>query len=96
MSHCLFYCRSLHTGTDGTGSETTEQVAYQPQPQPGLDYSLQRRDTSVYPHMIPSAHIQSMFSTIKHYLNQQINSFYFRYRQPASTACKQSKCLQQL
>ncbi|GLV43244.1 tango [Carabus blaptoides fortunei] len=51
--------KSLHTGTDGTGSETTEQVAYQPQPQPGLDYSLQRRDASVYPHMIPSAHIQN-------------------------------------
>lgn len=51
--------RSLHPGPDGTGTEPAEQVAYQPQP--GLDYSLQRRDASVYPHMISSAHIQSIY-----------------------------------
>lgn len=59
------YCRSLHSqqADGGTGTEPGEQVAaYQ---QPGLDYSLQRRDaTPVYPHMIASAqHIQSECST---------------------------------
>lgn len=52
--------KSLHSQqADGTGTEPGEQVtAYQ---QPGLDYSLQRRDTTpVYPHMITSTqHIQS-------------------------------------
>ncbi|KDR13789.1 Aryl hydrocarbon receptor nuclear translocator-like protein, partial [Zootermopsis nevadensis] len=53
--------KSLHSqqADGGTGTEPGEQVAaYQ---QPGLDYSLQRRDaTPVYPHMIASAqHIQS-------------------------------------
>jgi hypothetical protein len=57
----LVYCRSLHSqqADGGAGTEPGEQVAaYQ---QPGLDYSLQRRDTTpVYPHMIASAqHIQS-------------------------------------
>jgi len=55
-------CRSLHSQqADGTGTEPGEQVtAYQ---QPGLDYSLQRRDTTpVYPHMITSTqHIQSEY-----------------------------------
>jgi len=58
------YCRSLHSqqADGGTGTEPGEQVAtYQ---QPGLDYSLQRRDTTpVYPHMIASTqHIQSEYS----------------------------------
>ena len=52
--------KSLHSQpADGTtGTEPGEQVAYQ---QPGLDYSLQRRDTTpVYPHMIATPqHIQS-------------------------------------
>lgn len=57
-------CRSLHSqqADGGTGTEPTEQVTtYQ---QPGLDYSLQRRDptTPVYPHMISSTqHIQSEY-----------------------------------
>ncbi|XP_063238983.1 aryl hydrocarbon receptor nuclear translocator homolog isoform X4 [Bacillus rossius redtenbacheri] len=48
--------KSLHTQPDsGGGADAAEPVAYQ---QPGLDYSLQRRD-AVYPHMIAaSAHIQ--------------------------------------
>lgn len=59
----MLCCRSLHSQqTDGgAGTEPTEQVAaYQ---QPGLDYSLQRRDTTpVYPHMIASTqHIQSEY-----------------------------------
>lgn len=49
--------KSLHTGD--TPTETPEQVAYQ---QPGLDYSLQRRDTAIYSHMLPSSHIQSKFT----------------------------------
>lgn len=59
---CVLCCRSLHSQqADGTGTEPGEQVtAYQ---QPGLDYSLQRRDTTpVYPHMITSTqHIQSEY-----------------------------------
>lgn len=48
--------KSLHTtGEGGAPEQTTEQVTYQ---QPGLDYSLQRRDTNIYTHMLPS-HIQS-------------------------------------
>nr|CAD7429155.1 unnamed protein product [Timema monikensis] len=46
---------SLHSQQDNS-ADTVEPVAYQ---QPGLDYSLQRRD-AVYPHMIAaSTHIQS-------------------------------------
>nr|CAD7438078.1 unnamed protein product [Timema bartmani] len=46
---------SLHSQQDNS-TDTVEPVAYQ---QPGLDYSLQRRD-AVYPHMIAaSTHIQS-------------------------------------
>lgn len=48
--------KSLHSGQEGTTE--TEQVAYQ---QPGLDYSLQRRDAGLYSHMLPSAHIQSKY-----------------------------------
>lgn len=59
----MLCCRSLHSqqADGGAGTEPTEQVAaYQ---QPGLDYSLQRRDaTPVYPHMIASTqHIQSEY-----------------------------------
>nr|CAD7196544.1 unnamed protein product [Timema douglasi] len=47
--------KSLHSQQDNS-ADTVEPVAYQ---QPGLDYSLQRRD-AVYPHMIAaSTHIQS-------------------------------------
>lgn len=64
----LTLLRSLHSPGDATGGETNEQVTYQPQPtpqpqpqhqaQPGLDYSLQRRDTApVYQHMIPTSHL---------------------------------------
>jgi hypothetical protein len=63
LLHGMSCCRSLHSqqADGGTGAEPTEQVAtYQ---QPGLDYSLQRRDTTpVYPHMIASTqHIQSEY-----------------------------------
>lgn len=56
---CTNSTAKLHTGADGVTAppDTTEQVPYQPQP--GLDYSLQRRDSNVYPHMISSGHIQS-------------------------------------
>lgn len=50
--------KSLHSTGEGAPEQATEQVAYQ---QPGLDYSLQRRDTNIYSHMLPS-HIQSEFS----------------------------------
>ena len=62
----LILFRSLHSPGDATGGDATEQVTYQPQPtpqpqhqaQPGLDYSLQRRDTApVYQHMIPTTHL---------------------------------------
>ncbi|XP_049825704.1 aryl hydrocarbon receptor nuclear translocator homolog isoform X3 [Aethina tumida] len=49
--------KSLHS-TGEAATEGPEQVNYQQQP--GLDYSLQRRDIS-YSHMIPSAHIQSEY-----------------------------------
>lgn len=57
--------KSLHSGGE-TSAEQTEQVNYQQQPQqpqPGIDYSLQRRDTTagIYSHMLPSAHIQSEY-----------------------------------
>lgn len=55
--------KSLHSGADGTTE--AEQVAYQHQP--GLDYSLQRRDTGLYSQMIPSTHIQSKFCFIFYY-----------------------------
>lgn len=48
--------KSLHSSGE-TPAEVNEQV-YQ---QPGLDYSLQRRDTSIYSHMIPTSHIQSEY-----------------------------------
>lgn len=47
--------KSLHPTGEST-AETSEQVTYQ---QPGLDYSLQRRDTGIYSHMLPTTHIQS-------------------------------------
>lgn len=42
-------CRTLHSGPDSGSTDTsTDQVPYhQPQQQPGLDYSLQRRDNSM-------------------------------------------------
>lgn len=49
--------KSLHPSGETT-AETPEQVSYQ---QPGLDYSLQRRDTSIYSHMLPTTHIQSEY-----------------------------------
>lgn len=54
--------KTLHGAQDGAAVESAPDVqSYQPQ-QPGLDYSLQRREPSnVYSHMIPptSAHLQS-------------------------------------
>lgn len=46
--------KSLHPTGEGAPEQAAEQVTYQP----GLDYSLQRRDTNLYTHMLPS-HIQS-------------------------------------
>lgn len=45
----IFY-RSLHTGPESGADAAAEQVAYQP----GIDYSLQRRDA--YPHMPQHIH----------------------------------------
>lgn len=62
--------KSLHSGQDGAPvNDSSEQVPYQPQP--GLDYSLQRREPSnVYAHMIPAAtHLQSMSFTMVLYNN---------------------------
>ncbi|KAJ8950331.1 hypothetical protein NQ318_021191 [Aromia moschata] len=47
--------KSLHPPGEAS-TETPEQVSYQ---QPGLDYSLQRRDAGIYSHMLPSTHIQN-------------------------------------
>ncbi|XP_022901167.1 aryl hydrocarbon receptor nuclear translocator homolog isoform X3 [Onthophagus taurus] len=47
--------KSLHAGNE-PATDAPEQVSYQQQP--GLDYSLQRRDT-LYTHMIPPTHIQT-------------------------------------
>lgn len=49
--------KSLHSTADSS-NETQEQVAYQ---QPGLDYSLQRRETGLYTHMLPPTHLQSEY-----------------------------------
>nr|XP_023014441.1 aryl hydrocarbon receptor nuclear translocator homolog [Leptinotarsa decemlineata] len=49
--------KSLHS-TNEAPAETPEQVSYQ---QPGIDYSLQRRDTGIYSHMLPTSHIQSEY-----------------------------------
>lgn len=57
--------KSLHSTGEGNAEPTTDQqVNYQQQQQqqPGLDYSLQRRDTGgLYSHMLPSTHIQSEY-----------------------------------
>lgn len=50
--------KSLHTGGDNN-TEQQEQVPYQQQP--GLDYSLQRRDANIYTHMLPATHIQGIY-----------------------------------
>lgn len=47
----------MHPGNENA-AEPQEQVTYQ---QPGLDYSLQRRDPNIYSHMLPSTHIQGLF-----------------------------------
>ncbi|KAJ8979898.1 hypothetical protein NQ317_017521 [Molorchus minor] len=49
--------KSLHPPSE-TATETSDQVSYQ---QPGLDYSLQRRDPGIYSHMLPTTHIQSEY-----------------------------------
>ncbi|CAG9762178.1 unnamed protein product [Ceutorhynchus assimilis] len=50
--------KSLHSTTEST-TEPAEQVNYQ---QPGLDYSLQRRETGLYTHMIPNTHLQPEYN----------------------------------
>ncbi|RZB41635.1 aryl hydrocarbon receptor nuclear translocator -like, partial [Asbolus verrucosus] len=62
--------KSLHSGQEGTTE--TEQV-YQ---QPGLDYSLQRRDTGLYTHMLPSAHIQNPQQTARPSSGQNVYTSY--------------------
>ncbi|XP_066259096.1 aryl hydrocarbon receptor nuclear translocator homolog isoform X4 [Euwallacea similis] len=52
--------KSLHSNPETT-AEPQEQVPYQ---QPGLDYSLQRRETgtgNLYTHMLQSTHLQSEY-----------------------------------
>ncbi|CAH1103264.1 unnamed protein product [Psylliodes chrysocephalus] len=48
--------KSVHAPSDAP-AEAPEQVSYQ---QPGLDYSLQRRDP-IYSHMLPTTHIQNEY-----------------------------------
>lgn len=56
--------KALHS-TGEAPLEQKEQVPYQ---QPGLDYSLQRRDTGLYPqHMLPATHIQSELICMNHH-----------------------------
>lgn len=56
------HAKSLHGGQEGAAEPPEQQVTYQ---QPGLDYSLQRRDAAgLYSHMLPSAHIQSKLSNL--------------------------------
>ncbi|KAL1492388.1 hypothetical protein ABEB36_010640 [Hypothenemus hampei] len=48
--------KSLHPNAEPT-TDAPEHVNYQ---QPGLDYSLQRREaTGLYPHMLPTSHLQN-------------------------------------
>lgn len=51
-----FFSRTLHSHPENSTADASgDQVPYQ---QPGLDYSIQRRD-QVYSHMITSSHIHS-------------------------------------
>lgn len=73
--------KSLHGGGGGGGvagtgpeggaacGDSGDQAGLPYQPQPGLDYSLQRRDApNVYSHMIPAtSHIQSQYCMIFYY-----------------------------
>ncbi|XP_044257707.1 aryl hydrocarbon receptor nuclear translocator homolog isoform X8 [Tribolium madens] len=83
--------KSLHSGQEGTTE--TEQVAYQ---QPGLDYSLQRRDTGIYSHMLPSTHIQNPQQTARPSSGQNVYSTYeptaspIAYGSPQATASSSS------
>ncbi|XP_008190734.1 aryl hydrocarbon receptor nuclear translocator homolog isoform X1 [Tribolium castaneum] len=83
--------KSLHSGQEGTTE--TEQVAYQ---QPGLDYSLQRRDAGLYSHMLPSTHIQNPQQTARPSSGQNVYSNYeptaspIAYGSPQATASSSS------
>lgn len=68
--------KSLHTTGDGA-ADTSDQVAYQ---QPGLDYSLQRRDANIYSHMLPSAHIQSKFYLLNLHVCKNCSSLWIIHR----------------
>ncbi|XP_063929081.1 aryl hydrocarbon receptor nuclear translocator homolog isoform X2 [Zophobas morio] len=83
--------KSLHSGQEGTAE--SEQVSYQ---QPGLDYSLQRRDAGLYSHMLPSAHIQNPQQTARPSSGQNVYSSYeptaspIAYGSPQATASSSS------
>ncbi|XP_025829068.1 aryl hydrocarbon receptor nuclear translocator homolog, partial [Agrilus planipennis] len=64
--------KSLHPGTETT-PETTESVAYQ---QPGLDYSMQRRDPGLYSHMLPTSQIQTPQQVARPSSGQNVYSNY--------------------
>lgn len=63
--------KSLHP-TGETAPEPPEQVSYQ---QPGLDYSLQRRDTGLYTHLLPT-HIQTTQQVSRPNSGQNVYSTY--------------------
>uniref|UniRef100_A0AAR5PWB5 Aryl hydrocarbon receptor nuclear translocator homolog n=1 Tax=Dendroctonus ponderosae TaxID=77166 RepID=A0AAR5PWB5_DENPD len=48
--------KSLHSSTES--STEAPEVSYQ---QPGLDYSIQRREAGLYSHMLPAAHLQNEY-----------------------------------
>ncbi|XP_017769795.1 PREDICTED: aryl hydrocarbon receptor nuclear translocator homolog isoform X2 [Nicrophorus vespilloides] len=84
--------KSLHSGTEAP-AEPAEQVPYQ---QPGLDYSLQRRDTGIYSHMIPSTHIQTPQQVPRPSSGQNVYSNYettaspIAYGSPSQTSASSS------
>ena len=84
----LLFNRSLHSGGDSSGGETnSEQVSYQP----GIDYSLQRRD--MYSHM--SQHLHSkwcvfvflIIGSVQHLLHLLYKLFHVLDRQYPAETC---------
>ncbi|GJQ68519.1 putative PAS domain protein, partial [Trypoxylus dichotomus] len=65
--------KSLHTTGEQPPAEAPEQVTYQ---QPGLDYSLQRRDPGLYTHMLPATHIQTPQQVPRPSSSQNVYSSY--------------------
>ncbi|KAJ8972701.1 hypothetical protein NQ314_000068 [Rhamnusium bicolor] len=84
--------KSLHSSGETT-AETSDRVSYQ---QPGLDYSLQRRDTGIYSHMLPSAHIQNPQQVARPSSGQNVYTNYeptaspIAYGSPSQTSASNS------